>query len=459
MFYWSYNLIISVLVPMTSKMKYHNIYPAGFESEDEYDELGDLIEKRTYNVQERIEDFKETLQNACMTNDVPEIIRALDSGSININSYINNNWTPLMWAASYGSFDAITYLLKNGADPLLDYDCYNVVMCVCNCRNVSNEITLLHCLQLLVNIDGIDINATDRSGMTALMYACCHGSLKLVEFLIDSGANVEMNDYQNGETALFFAVRFNHISCVQFLLSHGAQKDAADYKNNTVQRLAENKNMVEILNLLNINVDAELEVFYSEEYTYWDKVMAEFKHGFPNDVRAFLETLSMQIYADKLYSDNITFKLLLSANKNNFADMGIILSPHRKLLSTALKTFHTWNWSNYSLGIKKGEMNADNIAQILASITRQLHIIDASLKYLGHQSYGLDPRIGQEALNHLTSIRVTGDKIFKILDNQVRTSKVDYVGSPKLKKQNIKTDYTSISFAAAVVTLVLLRFV
>jgi hypothetical protein len=444
---------------MTTKMNYYtNVVPAGLESDDEYDEFGDYIENKTYNVQQKAEDFLETLRSACISNNVPEIIRALESGNININSYLNNNWTPLMQAAFYGSFDAINYLLKNGADPLLEYDCHNVVMCVCNC-SVSDEITLLNCLKLLSNFDKININAIDRSGMTALMYACSHGSLKLIEYLIDHGANIEIKDYQNGETALFFAVRSNHIDTAKFILSRGAQKDATDKKGCTVERIAENKNMVEILNLLKANDDAQFEISYSEEYTYWDKVMAELEHGFTNDIQTFLETLSMEIYANQLHSNKITFKRLLSANKNNFSDMGIILSPHYKLLNIALKSFHTSNWSTYSLGLKKGEINAEDIAQTLATIVRQLHVIDASLKYLGDQSYGLDPRNGHKALSLLKSIRVMEEKIFKILDSQVRTNKVDYVASPKLKKKSIKTGIESKLFAASVVILALLRII
>lgn len=441
-------------------MKYHyNVVPAGMESDEEYDEFGDIIEKRTCNVTSRVEDFTETLLNACMSNNVSEIIRALNSGSININSYMYNNWTPLMQAASYGSYDAIKYLLKNGADPLLEHDGYNVIMCVCNCNNVTDETSLLDCLKLLANFDSTDINVVDTSGMTALMYACSRGSLKLVEFLIDHGAHIEIKEHRNGETALFFAVRSNHVSTVKFLLSRGAQKDVTDRRNNTVQLIAESKNMVEILNLLNVNNNAQLEVYYSEEFTYWDKVMTELIQGFPKDVQTFLETLSMEIYTNKLYSSKISFKHLLVANKNNCDVMGIMLSPHHKLLNTAIKTFHTSKWSPYSLGVEKSEMDAENIAQILASIVRQLHVLDASIKYLGNQSYGLDPHKGHIALNYLTSIRVTEDKIFNILDHQVRASKVDYVGPPKLKKQTIKIPIKSKLLAATVIMLVLLRIV
>lgn len=440
-----------------------NIFPAGEESDEEYDEFGDRIEPKKYSVEPQVEDFMLVLENACISDNVSEIIRALNSGSVNINDYLKSGWTALMLAASNGSFNVVTYLLKNGVDPLLQYDCHNVIMCVCNCKQVSKEIDLLNCLKSLANFETIDINAKDRTGFTALMYACSNGLLKLVEFLIDHGADIEIKDNQNGETALFFAVRHNHVNVVKFLLLHGANSDATDNKLQTVHRIAESKSMTGILNLLNMKLNMELimETYYPEEYTYWDIVMRELQNGFNNDVQTFLETLSMEIYVSKMNSNNVTFKHLLSGNENQFINMGIHLSPHRKLLATALKTFHMWNWSTRLFGINKNESSTENIAQTLAIVIRQLHILDASLMYLATNSYGLDPRKGQEAMNHLMRIRSTEDKIFKVLEKRVTIGQVDYMGAHKLKYRNKKVRIFCEDKAifAVTVILVLLRII
>lgn len=443
-------------VPISIKMKFEkNIVPAGWES-DEYDEFGDVIEFKSYHVQPKVEDFQLTLKNACATNNVSEITRVLNSGTVNINSYLDNSWTALMNAAFNGSLDAITYLLQNGANPLIEYDCHNVIMCVCNCSEISNELDLLNCLKLLANFDSIDINSKDRTGLTALMYACSNGWLKLVEFLVDHGADIELKDHQSGETALFFAVRMNHVNIVKFLLSKGADKNATDKKCQTVLRIAENKNMVQILNLLSMDYkNLQLEVNYSGgEHAYWNEVMTELKNGFSKDIKSFLETLSMDIYTDHLISNNITFKSLLTGNNDQFVNMGITLSPHRKLLAIALKYFHSWSWSNHSLSVKKGDMNAEKIAQTLGIIVRQLHILDASIKYLGTQNYGLDQQKGEEAINFLKKIRTLEDKIFKILDQEVRIGQVDYIGYHKNQNKKINIDNW---FASTVVLLVLMR--
>lgn len=438
-----------------------NVIPAGLESDEEYDEFGEFQEKKVYNIVPKVEDFQLTLQEACMTDNVPEIIRALNSQSLDINCYLNNNWTALMFAAFYGSLDAITYLLQNGADPTIDFDCHNVIMCVCNCKSINcNELILLKCLKLLLSFGNININSKDVTGMTALMFACSNGRLKLVEYLIDYGADIEMIDNQFGETALFFAVRFNHVNVVKFLLSRGANKDATDKKHQTICRIVENKYLINISNLLNSDhEDAQSKEYIFEQQTSWNKVLNELENGFPLDVKSFLCTLSMDVYVNKLISNKITFKQLLTGNIDNFANMGITLTPHQKLLVTALKCFHIQPWSNHSLTIKKNQINAEIIAQTIAVIARQLHVLDASLIYLGTQSHGLNQQKGQENMNNLMKIRLTKEKIFKLLsDKQVRISRTDYIGPCKLKIKN-KKNINDIVFFATNIILVLLHVV
>lgn len=439
-------------------MKKKNVMPAGFESDEEFDVFGNYTEKQKHHVKPQIENFHEILKNACITNNVPEIVRALNSGSININSYLcNYNWTALMYAAFNGSFDALKYLLQNGADPLIQYNCHNVIMCVCNCQIPSDETDLLNCLKLLTNFDSININIKDRDGMSALMYACSNGWLKLVEFLIDCGADIEMKDNQNHETALFFAVRYNRIDVVKLLLSCNANKDVANKNGHTVHIIAENKNMVDVLNLLNSEHDKQLEVYYTEEYTYWDKVMAEVENGFNNDVQLFLKTLSMEMYIDYFNLNKITFKSLLNGNKDQSVQTGIILTPHRLLLATALKCFQTQHWSNHSLGFIKNKMNAEHLVKIMIAIVRQLNILDASIMYLETYNHSLNPQKGQEALKYLMHIRATEGQIFKILEKKIKIGQVDYIGHHKLRNQNIKISLTDKVFVTSVVTLVLLR--
>jgi len=434
-----------------------NIVPAGFESDEEFDVFGNFIEKQKYFVKPQVENLHEVLTNACITNNVPEIMRVLNSGSININTYLHNKWTGLMYAAFHGSFDAIKYLLENGADPLVQYDYHNVIMCVCNCQFFSDEINLLNCLKLLANFDSIDVNSKDRDGMSALMYACSNGQLKIVEFLFNHGADIEVKDNQYGRTALFFAVWYNHINVVKFLLSRNADKHVIDKKCLTVYIIAETKKFVGILNLLNVDYDNELEVCYTDEYAYWDKVMNEVENGYNNDVQVFLKTLSMDIYINYFNSNKITFKSLLSGNTYQSVKTGISLTPHCLILATALKCFHTQNWSKYCLEVQKNKMDAEHILQLLVGIVRQLHIIDASVMYLETYNGSLNSQKGQQALIFLKNIRATESKIFEILEKKQKIGQVDYIGPHKLRYENIKINLLDKMFVASIVTLVLLN--
>ncbi|XP_050520210.1 ankyrin repeat, SAM and basic leucine zipper domain-containing protein 1-like [Daktulosphaira vitifoliae] len=437
--------------------RYKNIVPAGEESEEDYDDYGDYEPHRNVIIQPQVEDFQLTLQYACQSNNVQEIIRTLSSSSIEINNFLHGSWTALMYASFNGSIDAMKYLLDNGADPTISYDCHNVIMCVCNCNNVCIEDKLLKCLQLLLPYN-MDINAKDRSGMTALMYACSNGWSKLVEMLVHNGAQIEAKNNQNGETALFFAVRCNSVNTVKFLLSHGADKDAEDKRYQTIHRIAENKGMTEILNLLSTAYSKDQhEMYDSDEYTYWDQVIYELSNGFKTDIKIFLENLSMDIYIDRICSKSISFKQLLTGNEVKFNEMGITLSPHRKLMETALKTFHVWNWSNQSLGLKKKkDFNAENLIQFLAIIVRQLHILDASLIYLGTHSYNLDPQKGEKAKMYLQKIKSTENKIFIILDKQIKKKKVDYMGIDKINVQNQSSSFKYIVIVTTAIIIVTL---
>lgn len=434
-----------------------NIIPAGYESdEEEYDEFGNYIAKTKFNFKPAEEDFQATLEHSCQSNNVPEIIRSLNSGSVDINCYLHGNWTALMHAAFNGSLDAIKCLLKYGADPLLQFDCHNVIMCVCNCKNNCNENDLLDCLRLFVGLESIDINSKDRSGLSALMYACSNGWIKLAEFLIEHGADIELKDNQNGETALFFAVRKKHINIIKFLLSRGADKDATDKKYETVHRIALSKNWTDVLDLLNVDYNSVTsQEYYSDEETYWDIVMSEMENGFSKDVENFLESLSMDVYKNKINSNSITFKQLLSGDKNKFVEMGIVLTPHLKLLALALKTFHSWKWSSYSLGVKKQDVTAENISQNLANSIRQMHMLNASLLYLENGNYSLEPKISYQSMVLLKNIMAIEDKIFKELDKHVRISPVDYIESHKLKKQVTKIHFTDKVFVLTAIVLVL----
>jgi len=69
--------------------------------------------------------------------------------------------------------------------------------------------------------DGVDINAADERGYTALIWACMHGFAETVALLLSTGAEVEAKD-RFGQTALYFACINKHSSVANLLESNGA---------------------------------------------------------------------------------------------------------------------------------------------------------------------------------------------------------------------------------------------
>jgi ankyrin repeat protein len=68
---------------------------------------------------------------------------------------------------------------------------------------------------------GVNVNAQDTEGVTALMIASVLGHKEAVEFLIANGAEINTKG-KNGITALFAASYMGHFAVVELLLDRGA---------------------------------------------------------------------------------------------------------------------------------------------------------------------------------------------------------------------------------------------
>ena len=186
-----------------------------------------------------------------------EIKQALDKG-LDINSKINQNgWTMLMRAAlaTKKNEETFKFLLDNGADistkandgrtvlsfavegnniqiiqMLIDkginFKCiesyeafiYSVKR---NCQNI---------VELFIK-NGIDVNCTDKSGLTALMSIAFYGNrIESMKFLIKNGINVNAGHPNGGLTSLMIAAECNHTSEIKLLIESGADVNAKTTK-------------------------------------------------------------------------------------------------------------------------------------------------------------------------------------------------------------------------------------
>lgn len=78
---------------------------------------------------------------------------------------------------------------------------------------------------------GVPINQTSsvKFGWTPLIGAIFHHHTNVVQYLVESGANVSLAD-KNGETPLMWAIGWGDeaLPLVSYLISHGADLDAKD---------------------------------------------------------------------------------------------------------------------------------------------------------------------------------------------------------------------------------------
>ncbi|RQW21595.1 ankyrin repeat domain-containing protein [Rhodobacteraceae bacterium CH30] len=80
-------------------------------------------------------------------------------------------------------------------------------------------------LQVLLTQKGIDVNARDSFGGTALHAAMFQKNIKVVELLLNAGFDVNAVGPRNGYTPLHDAVWANNVPAAQLLLAKGARTD------------------------------------------------------------------------------------------------------------------------------------------------------------------------------------------------------------------------------------------
>jgi len=136
---------------------------------------------------------------------------------------------PLIYAAGFGSAEAVKMLLDAGADV--------------NARNGLEATALIwgaadiDKLKLLL-AHGADVNAHSRLGRTPLMLAAsCDGCSENVRLLIEKGADAKAVD-KGGTDALAMAAQAGDAESVRLLLAHGADARVADQSGLTALMLA-----------------------------------------------------------------------------------------------------------------------------------------------------------------------------------------------------------------------------
>lgn len=77
----------------------------------------------------------------------------------------------------------------------------------------------------------------DTEKNTALHYAACYGTPKIIQFCIDQSPDIDLQD-GNGKTALLLAVEYQNLTSAKALVKNGANQEVKDFAGNNPIHLA-----------------------------------------------------------------------------------------------------------------------------------------------------------------------------------------------------------------------------
>ncbi|KAM6327545.1 2-5A-dependent ribonuclease isoform 1-T7 [Podargus strigoides] len=180
---------------------------------------------------ETAEDLAFKLNAAVRNSNMKDVLELLEKGA-DVNSKVENGWTPLQSAVHcVDNENMVRLLLEKGACPHARKD--NGGTAFIEAAMVGN----VNILELLLDC-GLNINDYDDNGFTALMEAAWYGKDKALRFLYSKGAIVNLRRVANeekaklhkgGVTALMDACRKGHFSAVKILVEEmGADVNICD---------------------------------------------------------------------------------------------------------------------------------------------------------------------------------------------------------------------------------------
>ncbi|EDS40237.1 ion channel nompc [Culex quinquefasciatus] len=161
-----------------------------------------------------------------------EIVRTLLRQSANVNVESKDDETPLHIATQNGRLNVVQTLLENGADPNAEtVGGFTPLHLAANKNLVEIAFALLY--------QGAFIDTASAhlhmkySNCTPLQCAVLEGNLKMVNMLIEYGANVHFATENEGLTLLHFAAMANSKEIVTILLEHGCNVDSLCHDDKT----------------------------------------------------------------------------------------------------------------------------------------------------------------------------------------------------------------------------------
>jgi len=205
------------------------------------------------------QEASDSFYRAIRNNDLASLRSLIKTSGVNTRDQRES--TPLMYAAAYGSIDAMKLLLGAGA--------------AVNSKNAFGATALMWCANDFAKVGllvekGADVNARSKQGRTPLVIAAAHsGNFEVVKFLVEHGANLSNRksaaeehaaaapeasglpaSRKTASSVLAEAADANDTETLRYLIEKGADVDARNEIGDTPLLLAASYGNVEIVKLL-----------------------------------------------------------------------------------------------------------------------------------------------------------------------------------------------------------------